>query len=202
MKLIVLSILIIIAGPDAKARSSFLPNSFKADFFQVIKSSISNKEKKMKGKIDYKYPGHIWFEATYPDKIVFVSNPEKSWYYIAPWDEEEPGELTISNTNKNSLVRFFDLLRKGLKSNKMYTVKKVKEGRLISFNKKNQKEMGISSARISFKGKEHFKNISKVILVRTDKSQVRLELNAIQPGLSFKKTHFIFKAPKNTRISQ
>lgn len=190
-------------GYEVSARTTnFLPKSFNADFSQVIKSSISGKEKKMKGKIEYQYPGHLWFEATHPNKIIFVSNPEKSWYYTAPWDDEVPGELTISKTNKNSLVKFFDLLKKGMKSNKNYSVTKKDQGIDLVLNKKNQKEIGIRSAYIEFKGEQSFIKISKVILTKNEGSKVRLDLNEIKINPNFKKDHFIFVAPKNTRVSQ
>ncbi len=190
-------------GHDLSARTtSFLPKSFNADFSQVIKSSVTGVEKKMKGRIDYRYPGHLWFEATHPDKIIFVSNPKKSWYYIAPWDDEEPGELTISVTNKNSLVKFFDLLKKGMKSNKHYSVSKKDKGMDLVLSKENQKGIGILSAYLEFNGENSFKNISNVVLTKSDKSKVRLLLNKIVINPGFKKGHFVFKAPKNTRVSQ
>lgn len=190
-------------GYELSARTTkFLPNSFNADFSQVIKSSVSGVEKKMKGKIKYQYPGHLWFEATHPDKIIFVSNPEKSWYYIAPWDDEEPGELTVSKTNKNSLVKFFDLLEKGLKSNKNYTVSKLDKGMNLVLSKKHQVGIGILSAYLEFKKDQSFKNISKVILTKMDNSKVRLDLNEIVVNPKFKKDYFIFIAPKNTRVSR
>ena len=185
----------------ARPVSKFLPGSFKAEFHQIHKSSITGKEKKSKGSLDYKYPSHIRFETTYPDNIVFVSNPEKTWYYTAPFMEGEPGELTVSKSNRNSLVKFFDLLKKGLRTNKMYSVTKNKKGNLIKFNEKNKRDMGITSAQLSFQGASDFKNISEVHLIKTDKTQVHLQFKKVQPGLTFKSSHFVFKAPKNTRTS-
>lgn len=204
MKANIVLIIILILGPQiwARVNSSFLPESFKAEFNQVHKSSISGKEKKSKGSLDYKYPGHIRFETTHPDNIVFVSNPDKTWYYTAPFMEGEPGELTVSKSNKNSLVAFFDLLKRGLTSNKMYKVFKNEKGHLLKFSDKNKKDLGLISAQLMFKGKgADFKNLNEVILEKTDKTQVRLLLDKVQSGWSFKNSHFIFKAPKNTRTS-
>ncbi|MBK24021.1 MAG: hypothetical protein CME70_08480 [Halobacteriovorax sp.] len=201
MRIFLTICLFIITGPFVWARSTFLPASFQADFQQVHKSSITGKEKKSKGSLGYKFPGHIRFETTYPDNIVFVSNPDKTWYYTAPFMEGEPGELTVSKSNKNSLVKFFDLLKRGLKSNKMYTVKSNKTGVLLSFTKKSKVELGLNSAQLNFKGPVAFKNITEVILSKTDKTKVKLELKQVKPEINFSKSHFIFSEPKNTRVS-
>lgn len=200
MKTALLSIFIFSFGPLLWARTSFMPKSFKAEFYQIHKSSLTKKERKTKGRIDYKFPGHIRFETTSPDNIIYVSNPAKTWYYTAPFLDDMPGELTISETNKDPLVKFFDLLSKGLKSNKMYSVKKMKTGSLITFSKENQIDMGVRSALLKFKKKRLFNNIEEVLLTKTDKSILKLIFKKIDPNFSFKENYFIFKVPENTRV--
>ena len=49
------------------AAKSFLPKSFKASFVQIYKSALRGKEKRRKGKIEYKYPSKLRFEMRFPD---------------------------------------------------------------------------------------------------------------------------------------
>ena len=72
----------------------------------------------------------------------------------------------------------------------------------LVLNKKHQVGIGILSAYLEFKKDKTFKNISKVILTKTDKSKVRLDLNKIIVNPNYKKDFFIFIAPKNTRVSR
>ena len=80
---------------SASFAKSFVPGSFSANFEESILSMATGKEKKSFGKIDYKFPGNIRFEITSPNASTFVSNPQKSWYYVPPFVEGEQGQVTI-----------------------------------------------------------------------------------------------------------
>lgn len=181
----------------------FLPESFTATFEQSHKSAIHAKVSKTYGSVDYKFPGNIRFETSGDDKIVFVSNKTKTWYYTSPFIEGEPGELTINPSGKNALSRFFDVLKKGLKTNKLYSVKKKELGHELSFSKKTSKEIGLQSAVIKFKEKKlTFKNITSLTLIYNDDKKVSLALSAIKLNTKMANSHFIFEAPENTKINK
>ena len=95
-------------------RKDFIPNTFKAHFKQSYKSSLSGKEKVTKGYIEYFFPGRVRFEVTSPDKTIFVSNPQTTWYYNAPFIDGEPGEVLIKKTGKMVISKFFDCVNLSL----------------------------------------------------------------------------------------
>lgn len=195
-------IFLLISNTYALAKD-FLPNTFKVDFSQEYKTSLKGKVKKSSGHIQYKYPSQIRFEVTKPDKVVFVSNKEKSWYYQAPFIEGEPGELNVRKTGKTGLSRFFDVLKKGLKTNKFYEVKNDSEKSVIKFVDKFAKELDIKDALITFKDKKrNFENIKNMELTYVDGHKIKLHFTGMKTGLSMNKENFVFKAPKNTRTNQ
>ena len=113
-------------GKKIKKRYSFVPGTFTAQVEQIIISTISGKEKKTYGTLDYKYPGKLRYEQVKPEnnKIIFVSNRKKSWFYKAPFSKGSPGDLMINPMKgRFSLLEFFDVLSNGLTNNKMYNVK-------------------------------------------------------------------------------
>ncbi|MBT3584342.1 MAG: outer membrane lipoprotein carrier protein LolA [Halobacteriovoraceae bacterium] len=195
--------LLLSTGAQAKVKNNFLPNSFKATFVQSFKSSLSGKIKKSRGNIAYRYPGNIRFETLKPSHIVFVSNREKTWYYTAPFLEGEAGELSVQKAGKNSLTRFFDVLKKGLKSNPLYKVKMIKGETFLEFTKKTAREVGLRKAGLKFTGKaKAFKNLKSIDLYYLKKKKkVTLTLNSILENQKFKNEDFKFTAPKNTKIS-
>ena len=195
-------IFLLISSGYAGAKD-FLPGTFKVEFAQEYKTSLKGKVKKSSGNIQYKYPSQIRFEVTQPDKVVFVSNQEMSWYYQAPFIEGEPGELNVRKTGKTGLSRFFDVLKKGLKTNQFYEVKNNKETSEIQFVEKFAKELDIKGALITFKNdKMDFENIKNMELTYLDGHKIKLHFTEMKTGLSMNKENFVFKAPKNTRINQ
>jgi len=185
-----------------KKKASFLPNSFSAKFEQVYKSALSGKEKKSKGSLDYKYPGNIRFITKVPEEVVFVSNQTTTWYYTPPFIEGEPGELTIKESGKNVLSRFFDTLSVGLSSNRYYVVKGMERARKLKFKKNKVKEVGVKEAILRFKSNvATFKDLISVDLTYADNKKVSLKLSNLKIGAKFKKKHFTFKAPKNTKVN-
>ncbi len=185
------------------ATSKFLPKSFQAKFTQEYTSSLKGKIKTSKGIIDYQHPGHIRFATEEPQKIVFVSNPLKSWYYVAPFIEGEPGELTLDSSGKrNPYIKFFDILNYGLKTNKYYKVSRTKKGLLtLSFTKGGQMETQVKRAQIFFEGQENFQGVKKLVVTFADNKTFSLKFDSIRTQVNFKKSDFTFKIPKNTRVS-
>ena len=201
MKVWLLSLTLLSSVAWAKGEN-FLPPTFSTDFEQIQKSALSGKEKKSLGHIEYKFPSHIRFEVQKPDVIIFVSNPEMTWYYTAPFVQGEPGEVTVRPTGKLALAKFFDALKNGLQSNELYSVAE-KAGKVeLQFNKKSQKELGITKALLSLGEKKDFTNLKSMELEKTDKAKVLLNFSNMKIGADIKKERFIFVAPPNTRSAQ
>ena len=182
--------------------ASFLPSSFRANFEQSFKSTITGKEKKSSGAIDYFYPGKIRFEITVPENTIFVSNGIKSWYYTAPFDPKEKGEVVVQSADKLLITKFFDYLKSGLETNEAYTVTKEKDYYLIAFNDKAQKELGIVKAHLDHQGKNVTKlvELKNLIIFYKDKKEVKLSLSSLIENVKFEKNYFEFKVPENTKV--
>lgn len=183
--------------------ADFLPKSFSFSFEQRFISKISKKEKISSGNLDYLYPGNIRFEIENPDKVIFVSNNEKSWYYTAPFIEGEEGELTIrSNDKRMVLAKFFDSLQKGLTNNEIYSVESVKEGKKLIFREAAKVDLGIKEAFLYLDNdKTDFKSISKVLINYSDDRKTTFAVKSLKTELGWNKDHFIFNPPPKTKIS-
>jgi len=182
---------------------SFVPDHFSASFEQVYKSALTGKEKRSKGLIDYSYPSSIKLVTSSPESLTYVSNKEKSWYYTPPFIEGEPGQVTVQVAKKNTLTKFLDVLKKGLKSNKLYSVKKLKKSYSLVFKKKAKKQLGLKDATLLFKNKKpKFVDLISVKMTLTNKKVKVLELSKINESPKFKKNHFEFVVPKNTKINR
>ncbi|WP_044557707.1 LolA family protein [Halobacteriovorax marinus] len=184
--------------------TGFIPNSFSASFEQVYKSALTGKEKRSKGTMDYMYPGNIKLETSSPESLTYVSNDSKTWYYTPAFIESEPGQVTIQDATKNELTKFLDILRKGLLTNKLYKVSKNKAGEyFLEFSKTIIKDLGVEKAKLTFKkDTATFKNLKIVEMTLSNKKTKKLELSKIVEGPKFKKEHFVFKVPANTKINR
>ncbi len=184
---------------------SFLPPSFKARFTQEYISSLRREKRTSQGAIHYRYPGQIRFSIQGKQSISFVSNSKKSWYYTAPFIEGEPGELITSagksGQKQNPYARLFDILRQGLIDNRYYKVaKKSKQATsTLSFTPAGVSATQIKSAIIFFKGQKSFDKIKRIELVFADGKDFALNLSSIEINVNFKKGHFVFVPPPNTR---
>lgn len=111
--------------------------------------------------------------------------------------------MNIRKTGKIGLSRFFDILKKGLKTNQYYEVKNKSVSSELKFSEKVSKELDIKSAVLIFKNKKHdFDNVEEVQLTYLDDHKIKLKFTKIVTKVPLKKDHFIFKVPKNTRINQ
>lgn len=178
---------------------SFLPDSFKAQFVQKYISAIKGKEKRSEGHLEYRFPGKLRLEMISGSKFLYVTNSKKTWFYRPPFIEGEPGELRIGNKGDRILSYFFDGLKKGLKSNKLYSV--MKKGKMYSlkFSKEEVKKTNVKAANLYFSGESQFINLEKLEITRNDGKVLTYQLSKIEPNVSIKNARFHFEAPKNTR---
>jgi len=180
-----------------------MPKTFEAQVIQKQKSALSGRIKESRGKLAYKYPGHLRFEIEKPDQITFVSNKFKTWYYTGPFIDGESGEVTISHEGDHILAKFFDSFSKGFKTNSLYKVKIDGEHVEVTFDKKLQQELGVLSATFFFKTKEHkFEELLKLKILQHDKQELTLMLEDIKFGQDFSDQKFVFQVPENTKTIQ
>jgi outer membrane lipoprotein-sorting protein len=139
---------------------------------------------------------------TEPENTIFVSNGTKAWYYTAPFDVKEKGEVIVQPSNKLLITKFFDYLNKGLESNETYSVKKEKEYFIITFSDKAQKELSILKAHLDHDNKviSKLSEIKSLKIFYKDGKEVKLTLSSFIENVKFDKTYFDFKVPDNTKI--
>ena len=162
------------------------------------------KEKKVShGNLRYRHPGHLHLVVNQPQKIIYVNNSKKSWYYTAPFIEGEPGEVTVNyNAKEGALIRLFDILRKGLKNNLYYRVNTTGKEATLTFIRPGMMETQIRLVKIVFaKEKMEFSQIERMEVNTIDDKSFKLKFNSIRTGVKFDDSIFSFKVPPNTRIS-
>ena len=180
--------------------NAFLPKSFRAEYKQTIKKVVSGREQETLGTINYLYPSKIRFEQKRPERIVWVSNSKKSWFYQAPFIKGEPGQLKVIEGGKNVVGDLFDLLKGGLSSNKHYKVSRNKKRVTIKFNPKTKRELEIARARLLFKNQEAFKEIDSMEIFQADGKVIRLKFTNIEVDLKYSSKLFVFTPPENTKV--
>lgn len=183
------------------AKADFLPQSFRTNFEQKYKSVVSKKEKVSLGSMDYSYPGKIRFELTNPEQTIFVSDAKTSWYYTAPFDPKEKGEVVIQDSNKLLITKFFDYLKKGLETNQAYKVEKSSKDVVLVFSDKVANELNILKAQLVSDVKEIKKlsEIKEINLFYKDKKEVKLTFSSFIENVKFESNYFVFKIPQNTK---
>lgn len=183
---------------------SFVPSSFSANFEESIKSLATGKEKKSFGKIDYKFPGHIFYEIISPNPSTFVSNPQKSWYYVPPFVEGEQGQVTIQNSNKLPLTKFLDSIKNGIENSKLFTHKFQGKDLVLTFVKTVQKEVMLKEVILhSMKDAKSVQKLSefeRMTLIYVDGRKVTLKFLDLKEEVSFPAKHFEFSPPAKTKI--
>lgn len=183
---------------------SFVPESFSANFEESIISLASGKEKKSYGKIDYKFPGHVRFEITSPNASLFVSNPQKSWYYVPPFVEGEQGQVTVQKSSKLPLTKFLDSMRNGIEGSKIFTFKYVGHDLVLTFTKDIQKDLTLKvvtfHAAKEAKSVQKLSDFEKMTLIYVDGRKVNLKFQDLKEQPSLPVKHFEFSPPAKTKI--
>ncbi len=199
-------IIVLLLVPTLTWAKSFLPSSFSANFEESFISLASGREKKSFGKMDYKFPGQIRFEKTSPDQSTFVSNQEKSWYYVPPFVPGEMGQVTIQKSNKLPLSKFLDSLKDGVENSKYFSATKSGKNLELLFKPQYQKEMTLKKVVLvtskDLSAAQAIADFEKMTLEYVDGRKVDLRLIDLKQDVSFDDNHFTFKVPEKTKISQ
>lgn len=188
---------------SAQAKT-FVPDSFSANFEESILSTASGKEKKSFGKIDYKYPGQVRFEVTSPNPSTFVSNPQKSWYYVPPFIEGEQGQVTIQKSKKLPLSKFLDSIKSGIEGSKLFTHQYKGNELILTFVPAVQKDLTLKQVILSSskdaKSVLKLGEFEKMTLIYVDGRKVNLKFLELKEQVTFPAGHFQFTPPAKTKI--
>jgi outer membrane lipoprotein carrier protein len=185
----------------AFAATEFMPKNFQLEFEQVFKSLLTGQEKKSKGLLLYLYPGQIKLEiGEKSDLTVLVANSEKMWFYRSPLPGDK-GELVERMVAKTGLVRFFDVLKKGLIPNNLYSVEKVGENFLLKFATNISRETELKSAMLTFKKRINtFLNLDSIDLEYVSGKKIKMVVLSIKSDLTLTEKDFTFTPPENTKV--
>jgi outer membrane lipoprotein-sorting protein len=191
--------------PQILFAKNFVPSSFSTNFEESSLSSTTGKEKKSFGKIDYKYPGQIYFQVTSPNPTTFVSNTEKSWYYTPAFVAGEQGEVTIQKSSKLPLTKFLDSIREGLENSKMFTTKFEGKKLTLVFLPGVQKEMTLKEVVLESskeaKTAEKLSDFEKLTLHYLNGQIVNLKFVELKEEVIFPGQHFTFIVPPKTKVT-
>ena len=187
--------------------AGFMPKAFTGEFVQVQKtSSPFRKDKQLKTSIAYEYPKKFRMKVKDKDQdTLFICNSTNTWFYVAPFLPGEKGKLNRSNSSKFCYVKIFDALSRGLKSNKIYTVKqKNAKEFILSFSKKAQEELSFEKATIVLDDlPAKFQNVAQLSLYKkATKPPVIFKRTSIKVADSLNEKLFTFKIPPNTEITE
>lgn len=190
------------SAPDKT--SIFLPASFSAEYEESVISSATGKEKKSFGRIDYKYPRHIWFEVVSPDPKTFISNPTTSWDYSPPFIETEQAQVKILKSKDLPIGRFLDSLKNGAKSNSSYSAKTEGDKLILTFTPKLQKELQMNRAILIAPGEASkttsLSDFKELQIEYKNKNKTKMKFLSFKPNVKFESDHFVFKIPSNTKV--
>lgn len=164
----------------------------------------TGKEKKSFGKIDYKFPGNIRFDISSPNPSTFVSNPQKSWYYMPPFVKGEQGQVTIQKSNRLPLTKFLDSIKNGLEGSKLFTHKYAGKELTLTFVKTVQKELTLKQVTFhalkEAKAVQKMSEFEKMTLIYADGRKVNLKFLELKEDVTFPAKHFEFTPPDKTKV--
>jgi outer membrane lipoprotein-sorting protein len=179
---------------------SFLPASFTSKYEEST-MSVTGKEKKTFGNLDYQYPTRLRIEIAEPNPSTLVINPQKTWIYQPPFLPKEKGTVTIQKTSNLPLVKIFDSLKNGVESSKLFTHEYKGKDLILKFNKGSNKDLklAILTSKDEAKKVTSLKEFEKMTVEYTDGKKVSWKFLDLKENASFPADHFEFKIPANTK---
>lgn len=201
MKLVVLFLFIYLVSFELGA--AYVPNSFVAKYKQERHSRISDKVSYSTGTLSYLYPSYLKFVVETPDREETYSTPSRTIIHIPPMITGQKSQVTISKTGKIAPAKFFDQLRKGLKTNKSYSVQLVSKRADLLFTSKIQKASQLKKAVLFFKNKhKNFIDLERVEIELVNSKKMIIVLTSINVTKSLTKKDFQFNIPPGALIQK
>jgi outer membrane lipoprotein-sorting protein len=205
VKAIILTFLLLLLADTSFA--GFMPKAFKAEYSQIKKSRFKRRVvKPTPVSISYAFPRNIRMHSK--DKVqdvLYICNQSKTWIYTPPYNKKSKGKLRVGPSSKFCFSKIFDVLNKGLTSNKSYKVKKLKGEKFeLVFSPRLVAELNYEKFELSFDQMPYNFKAIKVITLFKKKNDKKPTLTLIRNKIKFlsgiSANTFRFKAPKNTEI--
>lgn len=189
--------------PVVAFAKGFVPGSFSANYEESL-TSVTGKEKKSFGKVDYKFPGHLRFEVTSPVHSLFIVNPSKSWLYQPAFVKGEKDQVNIQKSSNLPLIKFLDSVKNGVEDSKLFKTTYHKNEITLTFVKTIQKEMGFEEvvliAKKPAKEVKELSEIEKITLLQLNGKKTNIRLIDLKENSSFPPGNFEFTPSANTKI--
>lgn len=200
MKYLLIACLLLPLSSFAK---NFVPSSFTANYEENL-TSVTGKQKKSFGKIDYKFPGHLRFEVTSPVPSLFVVNPKKTWFYQPAFVKGEKDQVTVQKSSNLPLIKFLDSVKDGIENSKLFTVKYEKSNLVLKFVKTIQKDMGFEEvvlhASTDAKDVKELRGFENITLKHTNRNKTNIKLIDLKENATFPPGNFEFTPSANTKV--
>ena len=201
---LLLGLLMALADTGFTATKGFMPKAFEGEFTQVQKSrNPRKKSKEIPTKIYYQKPRNLHMHVEYGagQFTKYICNKETTWFYTPPFTKEAKGQLKTGDSSKFCYAKIFDALNKGLKTNKIYTVKQLEHRKYqLTFSKEAAAEIQFDKVELTFDDMPlNFRNIGSITMYSPSKKQpVVLKRNSVDIKNTLDSDLFNFKAPANT----
>lgn len=201
---LLLGMLVAMIDNGFTATKGFMPNAFEGEFVQIQKSrNPRKKSKEVPTTIYYQKPRnfHMHSKTESGQDTRYICNKETTWFYSAPFTPDAKGQLRTGDSSKFCYVKIFDALNRGLKSNSIYSVKKLAERKYeLSFSKEASEELQFDKVELAFDDMPlNFKNIESLTMYSpTRKTPFILKRKSIELKNELSSDLFNFKVPENT----
>jgi outer membrane lipoprotein carrier protein len=165
-----------------------------ADFTQVKESAALGTKNTSSGRIAIKRPNKVRWETTNPDPNLLVSDGKKAWYYTAPFDATEHGQVTETSAARIR-TQLANAILSGEFSGRDLTIKTIDPTHYSIIPKKGT-AANVKEAKVEIDPSQ--KTITSVEVSYDDGNRTEIRLTNIKLGAKLGDDVFVFQAPPNT----
>jgi len=165
-----------------------------AEFSQTNESAATGTKKTSSGRIAIKRPDKVRWETTSPDPNLLVSDGKKAWYYTAPFDETEHGQVSEYPAARVR-SKLANAILSGEFSGKDLKIKTIDVTHFSIIPKKGT-AANVKEAKVKVDpGK---RTIVQIEILYDDGNHAQIDLSNIKLGEKLGDDVFVFQAPPNT----
>jgi outer membrane lipoprotein carrier protein len=165
-----------------------------AEFSQTNESAATGTKKTSSGRIAIKRPDKVRWETTSPDPNLLVSDGKKAWYYTAPFDETEHGQVSEYPASRVR-SKLANAILSGEFSGKDLKIKTIDVTHFSIIPKKGT-AANVKEAKVKVDPSK--RTIVQIEILYDDGNRAQIDLSNIKLGEKLGDDVFVFQAPPNT----
>jgi outer membrane lipoprotein carrier protein len=165
-----------------------------AEFSQTNESAATGTKKSSSGRIAIKRPDKVRWETTTPDPNLLVSDGKKAWYYTAPFDETEHGQVSEYPASRVR-SKLANAILSGEFSGKDFKIKTI-DVTHFSITPKKGTAANVKEAKVKVDPAK--RTIVQIEILYDDGNRAQIDLTNIKLGEKLGDDVFVFQAPPNT----